>query len=128
MSTKIHLLVDAKGQPMRFILTGGQVHDATQAIPLLTGVKATYVIDDSGYDSDRIVDFIQQQAAVAVIPPRSNRKTQRNYDRELYKQRNLVERAFNRLKHWRRISTRYDRRAVNFLAALYLVSSIIWGT
>ena len=128
MSTKIHLLVDAKGQPMRFILTGGQVHDATQAIPLLTGVKATYVIGDKGYDSDRIVDFIQQQAAVAVIPPRSNRKTQRNYDRELYKQRNLVERAFNRLKHWRRISTRYDRRAVNFLAALYLVSNIIWGT
>jgi len=65
---------------MRFILTGGQVHDATQAIPLLTGVKATYVIGDKGYDSDRIVDFIQQQAAVAVIPPRSNRKTQRNYD------------------------------------------------
>ena len=113
---------------MRFILTGGQVHDATQAIPLLTGIKTAHVLGDKGYDSDRIVDFIQQQEAVAVIPPRSNRKAPRDYDRELYKQRNLVERAFNRLKHWRRISTRYDRRAVNFMAALYLVSAIIWGT
>ena len=128
MSTKIHLLVDAKGQPMRFILTGGQVHDATQAIPLLTGIKADHVLGDKGYDSDQIVAFIQQQGAVAVIPPRSNRKTPRDYSRELYKLRNLVERAFNRLKHWRRISTRYDRRAVNFLAALYLVSALIWGT
>ena len=128
MSTKIHLLVDAKGQPMRFILTGGQVHDATQAIPLLTGIKATHVLGDKGYDSDRIVAFIQEQGAVAVIPPRSNRNTPRDYDRELYKLRNLVERAFNRLKHWRRIATRYDRRAVNFMAALYLVSAIIWGT
>ena len=59
---------------MRFILTGGQVHDATQAIPLLTGVKATYVIGDKGYDSDRIVDFIQQQAAVAVIPPQDTKE------------------------------------------------------
>jgi len=128
LSTKIHLLVDAKGQPMRFILTGGQVHDATQAIPLLTGIKATHVLGDKGYDSDRIVAFIQEQGAVAVIPPRSNRNTPRDYDRELYKLRNLVERAFNRLKHWRRIATRYDRRAVNFMAALYLVSAIIWGT
>ena len=75
------MVVDARGQPIRFILTGGQVHDATQAIPLLTGIKATHVIGDKGYDSNQILGFIQQQEAVAVIPPRSNRTTPREYDR-----------------------------------------------
>ena len=110
------MTVDARGQPIRFILTGGQAHDATQAIPLLTGIKATHVIGDKGYDSNQILEFIQQQGAVAVIPPRSNRTTLREYDRELYKQRNLIERAFNKLKHWPRIATRYDRRSSYFIA------------
>ena len=121
------MVVDARGQPIRFILTGGQVHDATQAIPLLTGIKATHVIGDKGYDSNQILGFIQQQEAVAVIPPRSNRTTPREYDRELYKQRNLIERAFNKLKHWRRIATRYDRRSIYFMAGLHLASAITWS-
>jgi transposase len=121
------MAVDARGQPIRFILTGGQVHDATQAIPLLTGIRATHVIGDKGYDSNQILGFIQQQEAVAVIPPRSNRTTPREYDWELYKQRNLVERAFNKLKHWRRIATRYDRRSIYFMAGLHLASAIIWS-
>ncbi|MCH8746055.1 MAG: transposase, partial [Chloroflexi bacterium] len=81
LSTKIHLVVDAMGQPIRFILTGGQVHDATQAIPLLTGIKATHVLGDKGYDSNQILGFIQQQGTVSVIPPRSNRTVLREYDR-----------------------------------------------
>jgi len=113
---------------MRFILTGGQVHDATQAIPLLTGIKATHVLGDKGYDSNQIVRFIQQQEAIAVIPPRSNRTTPREYDRELYKQRNLIERAFNKLKQWRRIATRYDRRSFYFMAGLHLPSAITWSS
>jgi transposase len=127
LTTKIHLVTDAQGQPIRFILTGGQAHDAPQAIPLLTGVQANYVIADKGYDSDQILRFIQEQGAVAVIPPRSNRKTPREYDRELYKQRNLIERAFNKLKHWRRIATRYDRKSIYFLASLHLASAITWS-
>lgn len=122
------MTVDARGQPIRFILTGGQAHDATQAIPLLTGIKATHVIGDKGYDSNQILEFIQQQEAVAVIPPRSNRTTLREYDRELYKQRNLIERAFNKLKHWRRIATRYDRRSIYFIAGLHLASAITWSS
>ena len=121
------MTVDARGQPIRFILTGGQAHDATQAIPLLTGIKATHVIGDKGYDSNQILEFIQQQEAVAVIPPRSNRTTLREYDRGLYKQRNLIERAFNKLKHWRRIATRYDRRCIYFMAGLHLSSAITWS-
>jgi len=121
------MVVDARGQPIRFILTGGQAGDAPQAIPLLTGIKGTHVIADKGYDSDKILGFIQSQGAIAVIPPKSNRKVLREYDRELYKQRNLIERAFNKLKHWRRIATRYDRRSLYFLAALHLAGAVIWG-
>ena len=121
------MVVDARGQPIRFILTGGQVHDATQAIPLLIGIKATHVLGDKGYDSNQILEFIQQRGAVAVIPPRSNRTIPREYDRELYKQRNLIERAFNKLKHWRRIATRYDRRSIYFMAGLHIASAITWS-
>ncbi len=127
LSTKIHLVVDAEGQPIRFALTGGQAHDAPQAIPLLTGVEATHVIADKGYDSDKILGFIHSQGAIAVIPPKSNRKDPQEYDREVYKRRNLIERAFNRLKHWRRIATRYDRRSLYFLAALHLAAAVIWS-
>jgi transposase len=119
--------VDNWGKPIRFILTRGQAHDATQAIPLLTGIKATHVMGDKGYDSDQIVKYIVERGSVPVIPPKSNRDTPREYDRDLYKRRNLIERAFNKLKHWRRIATRYDRKRINHLAALHLVSAIIWS-
>ena len=128
LSTKIHLAVDAGGQPIRFILTGGQAADAPQAIPLLTGVKASHVIADKGYDTEGILDFVRGQGATAVIPPRSNRRVQREYDRELYKLRNLIERAVNRLKQWRRIATRYDRRSLYLLAALHLAAAVTWST
>ncbi len=85
------------------------------------------MIADRGYDSDDILEFINRQGAVAVISPKSNRKVQREYDRELYKQRNLIERAFNKLKHWRRIATRYDRRSVYFLGAIYIAAAVTWS-
>jgi transposase len=122
------MAVDARGQPLRFILTGGQAGDSPHAIPLLTEIKASHVIADKGYDSDGILKFVHGQGAVAVIPPRSNRKVQREYDRELYKERNLIERAYNKLKHWRRIATRYDRRSIYFLAVLHLAAAVTWST
>jgi transposase len=94
---------------------------------LLTGIKAQYLIGDKGYDSDQILAFIYQEGAIAVVPPRSNRKTPREYDQEVYKQRNLIERTFNKLKHWRRIATRYDRKSVYFLVALHLASAMTWS-
>ena len=112
---------------MRFILTGGQAGDAPQAIPLLNGIKSTHVIADKGYDTDGVLGFVRGQGAVPVIPPRSIRKVQREYDRELYKERNLIERAFNRLKQWRRIATRYDRRSLYFLAVLHLAAAVTWS-
>ena len=74
LSTKIHLVADAKGQPIRFALTEGQAHDAPEAIPLLTGIKAGHVIVDKGYESDKVLDFIRSQGAIPVIPPKTNRK------------------------------------------------------
>ncbi len=94
----------------------------------MTGVKPTHVIADRAYDTDGILGFVRAQGAIPVIPPRSSRKTQREYDQELYKERNLVERAFNRLKQWRRVATRYDRRRLYFLATLHLAAAVTWGT
>ena len=127
LSTKIHLVSDAPGRPLHFALTGGQAADAPQAILLLTGIETGAVIADKGYESNRVLAFTRDQGAEAVIPPKSNRGDLWEYDRELYRELNLIERAFNKLKHWRRIATRYDRRSTYFLSALYLVASVIWG-
>ena len=121
------MVCDAQGQPMRFALAGGQASDGPQAIPLLTGIEADAVLADKGYVSNRILAFTRSGAATAMIPPKGNRKAPWEYDRELYRERNLIERAFNKLKHWRRIATRYHRRRVYFLSALLSVSAVIWG-
>ena len=126
MSTKIHAAVDALGNPVRLLLTGGQISDYQKADDLIEGFHADYVIADKGYDSDAFVQAINSTGAEAVIPPRSNRKKMRSYDEELYKDRNLVERLFQKLKHYRRIATRYERLARNYFSMLALVSTVIW--
>ena len=103
MSTKIHMTTDAFGRPVRFVITAGQVNDTKGANLLLEGVQTEcveHVIADKGYDSNGVLEKIAELEAVAVIPPKSNRKVQREYDRELYKKRNLIERAFNKLKRF----------------------------
>ena len=112
---------------MRFALTGGQASDGPQAVLLLRGIEAGAMLAEKGYESNRILGFIRSSGATAVLPPKANRKEPWEYDRELYRRRNLIERAFNKLKHCRRNATRYDRRSICFLSALYLVSSVIWG-
>jgi len=101
LSTKIHAAVDALGNPIRLILTEGQASDYTKADDLIEGFSADYVIADKGYDSDTFVMSVQNVGGQAVIPPRSNRKVMRDYDTVLYKERNLVERFFQKLKHYR---------------------------
>jgi transposase len=118
--------VDALGNPVRLLLTAGQASDYGQANALIDGFQADYVLADKGYDSDAFVQRIDQTGAVAVIPPRKNRNTPRDYDRELYKERNLVERLFQKLKHFRRVATRYERLARNYQAMLSLAASLIW--
>ena len=93
---------------------------------MLDELQTNHVIADKGYDSNGVLEKIYELGAVAVIPPRSNRKVQRAYDRELYKERNLIERAFNKLKRFRRIATRYDRKVIYFKSFLYLAASLMW--
>jgi transposase len=126
LSTKIHAAVDALGNPLRLLLTAGQIADIEQAKDLIDGLKAHAVIADKGYDADPLVKTIEDSGAQAVIPPRSNRLVKRNFDRHLYQDRNLIERFFNRLKQFRRIASRYDKLASNFFSFLNLVCAYLW--
>ena len=125
-STKLHLAVDADGGPVEVILTPGQEHDVCQASTLLADHEPRYVIADKGYDSDEFVDLIGQRGSQAVIPPRSNRTTERRYSRKQYRRRNVVERFVNRIKHYRRIATRYEKTAVNFLGFIQFAALLVW--
>ena len=120
-------MADARDRPVRFSLTGGQRGGCLPGHTPLPGIETGAVIADKGYESNRLLASIREQGAEAEIPPKSNRREPWEYDRELYRQLNLIQRALNKLKHWRRIATRYDRRSSYFLSALYLVSSVIWG-
>ena len=126
MSTKIHAAVDALGNPVRLILTQGQASEYGQADALIDSFDADHVLADKGYDSDDFIRKIESQGAVAVVPPRSNRLSQREYDKTIYKERNLVERLFLKLKSFRRIATRYERLVVNYGSLLYLAAATIW--
>jgi transposase len=118
------MTTDAWGGLVRFILTADQVNDAREAEHLLEGVKTDDVLADRGYDTEKVLEKIKEIEADAVIPSRSNLKVQRDYDRELYKKRNLFERAFNKLKRFRRIATHYDREALYSKSFLYLAASL----
>jgi transposase len=113
------------GLPVEIRLTPGQKADVTQAEPLLEGYSPGAVIADKGYDSDPLVKRIETRGAEAVIPPKQNRTEPRNYDEHLYKARNLVERFINRIKQFRRVATRYEKTARNFLAFIRVASIVI---
>ena len=124
-STKIHLAVDSFGNPIRVELTGGEVHDSQRSKSLIKGIPAENVLADKGYDSNEFRQSIIEMGAQPVIPPRSNRKTFIDYDRHLYKERNMIERTFNKLKHYRKIATRYDKKAANFMGYILLGSIML---
>jgi transposase len=126
LTTKIHVLADAQGRPLRFILTGGEAHDITTAADLLADMQTDGVIADRAYDSNALRDLIAKAGAQAVIPSTRSRKIAIPHDALAYRLRNRIERFFNKLKHFRHIATRYDRRAIHFLASLHLASAMIW--
>ena len=126
MTTKIHAIVDALGNPLAVSLTGGQVHDITQAETLAAQVAPQTMLADKGYDADSFIESLTLRAIKPVIPPKSNRKIKRDCDFALYAERNLVERFFNTIKHFRGIATRYEKTARNFLAGLHLVCALAW--
>jgi len=127
LTTKIHALVDAEGRPVRLVLTAGQAGDAPACEELLPLVaKGAILIADRAYDTNAIRATVTERGAWANIPPRSIRKGTFPFSSWVYRQRNLVERFFNRIKHFRGLATRYDRSPDNFLAALKLAAIRIW--
>lgn len=127
LTTKIHALVDAEGRPVRLELSAGQAGDAPAAETLLEELSSgATLIADRAYDTDAIRGFAAERGAWANIPPRSIRKQAFSFSGWVYRQRNLVERFFNRIKNFRGLATRYDRRPDNFLAALKLAAIRIW--
>jgi transposase len=125
LTTKVHALVDALGNPVNLMLTPGQDHDLTCAQPLLEDADPAALIGDKAYDADSLIETLDRRAIIPVIPPKANRKAKRDCDFVLYCERNLVERFFNKIKHYRAIATRYDKLARNFLASVQLVAAII---
>ncbi len=127
MSTKIHTLVDALGNPVAFVLTGGEAHDLVGADHLLPDMQADVLIADKAFDADkRVIEPLTAVGKSTVIPPKANRRVPRTYDRDLYQARHLIENFFAKIKQFRAIAPRYDKTARNFLAAVNLTASAIW--
>jgi len=124
-STKLYVLVNGLGMPVELKVTPGQAADITEAQALLEGHDFDAALGDKGYDSKKLIDYIKSRGAEAVIPPRSNLKDQRAFDRHLYKERNLVERFINRIKQYRRVATRYEKTARNFLAFVQVAAIMV---
>jgi transposase len=123
LSTKIHAVVDALGNPIDFVLTPGQACDLDGAEKLLPGLEAKMILADKAYDADaRVIEPLLAEGKEIVIPPKKNRKETRAYDKEIYKLRHLIENFFCKIKHFRAIATRYEKTSRNFLAAVYLVA------
>lgn len=120
------MLADTLGRPLRFIVTAGQVGDITTAPALLDSLSAQAVLADKAYDSNALRALIANIGAEAVIPSNRCRKVAIPHDIAIYKHRNRIERCFNKLKHFRRFATRYDRRTIHFTGFVHLAAAMIW--
>lgn len=125
-STKIHARVDSFGLPLGFIVTGGQEHEIKTAKDLLGEEKSEFLLADRAYDSNEFREELIARGTQAVIPCKKNRTRPIEHDVYIYKERNYIERFFNRIKGFRRIATRYDKTALMFLGSLTIVSILLW--
>ena len=125
-NTKIHALADAKGRLIAILLTGGEAHDCPVAGRLMRRECNRPNLGDKAYDSAELREELDEQGTTSVIPNRSNRKQPFTFSKRLYKLRWRIEAAFNRLKDFRRIATRYDRLARNYLASVCLAAALVW--
>lgn len=126
LTTKIHTICDALGNPVSFCLTGGQEHDLVGADTLLENFSFGALLADKAYDADeRVVQKLKAKGCEVVIPSRKSNLKPRSYDKHLYKSRHLIENFFAKLKNFRGIATRYDKTAESFLSGVYLASTVI---
>jgi transposase len=122
----LHAAIEAQGRPIELILTPGQEHDICQAPHLLADHQPKYAIADKAYDDDSFVQRIEDRGATAVIPSRKNRCEQRRLNKRQYRRRNLAERFVNKIKHFRRIATRYEKTACSFLGFVHFAAILCW--
>jgi transposase len=118
--------VDALGNPLHIHLTAGNIHDVSEAPKLIEQAQGRNFIADKGYDSDKVIEAVEQKKMTAVIPSRENRRTQRVIDRHIYKERHLVENFFCKIKRYRRVATRYEKTSINFLGFVLFASIRLW--
>ncbi|MFN0221974.1 MULTISPECIES: IS5 family transposase [Paenibacillus] len=128
LTSKIHAVVDALGNPLKYEVTAGNINDCVAGYEILQSldVEGKNVMADRGYDTNKIIALLEEKQAHVVIPSRKNRTVQRDTDWWLFKERHLVECLFNKLKHNRRLATRYDKLSCTFIAFLKLASTMIW--
>jgi transposase len=120
------LATDALGNAVRFILTGGERNDITQGQQLIENFTADYVIADKGYDAEAFVLKLKERNSEVVIPSRVNNKEQRKIDEHIYKERHLIENQIGKLKQFRRVFSRFDKLAKNYLSFIYFASTVVW--
>lgn len=126
LSTKIHLISDAHGNPVDFVISQGQMRESQHAISLLVGVDAEYVFGDRAYDGSPIREAIAAMGAEAVIPPHPCRKEPATYDGYLYRARHAIENLFAKLKQYRSLATRYDKTMRNYSAMVAIACVLTW--
>lgn len=126
MTTKVHAVVDALGNPLRILLTAGNVNDIVPACGLIEGLLGDKLLADRAYDANKLLALAELQKHEVVIPPTPSRLEQRRYDTHVYKERHLIECFFAKLKVFRRVATRYDKLAVTFKAAVMLAACLVW--
>jgi len=126
LTTKLHAVSEGLGLPLRFIPSPVQEHDIKQAHNLVEGLSAQSVLADKAYDADRLIEAIHKSGAKVCISSKSNWVIQRDYDKDLYQERNQVERMFGKLKEFRRIATRYDKLINTFMGFVKLAAIYLW--
>jgi transposase len=125
-TSKIHTLVDALGNSLKFIITGGNRNDITQAQELIKNIKDANILGDKGYDSDDFRIIIKNQNCNPLIPGKSNRIVPVKYDKHIYESRHLIENFFSKIKHFRRIFSRFDKSLRNFASFVAFAGTILW--
>ena len=126
-NTKLHAICDEKGRPHVLLLTPGNTHDAKVAMLAINAAPPSdYLVADKGYDSNALRSWLIERGTTPVIPSKSNRKVQIEHDRQIYRQRNVVERMFCRFKDWRRVATRFDRNIKTFMATIAIAAFVTW--
>lgn len=126
-NTKLHTICDEKGRPHVLLLTPGNTHDAKVAILAINAVPPSdYPVADKGYDSNALRSWLIERGTTPVIPSKSSRKIQIEHDRQIYRQRNVVERTFCRFKDWRLVGTRFDRNIKTFMATIAITAFVTW--